>query len=171
MPQEYSQDLTKELLDSILRPIQEQGSISRQRATSSAIQRGVASDPTGFSLEGLADVETNKLQSDAVSQFQYNLANLGREDRLRSEGREWQLEDVASSQEFTSSEAEKSRKFQQMLANQATDTAEKTSTNELWGAGIGALGTAGGMALGGPLGGALGKGLASYFTKKALPAG
>lgn len=168
IPTEFTPDMTREVLNSILGPIQQRGEARRGRARGEALSRGLEGDPYESSAIGLADATTSQEEGKAISDFNYNLANLGREDRQRGESRGWQVEDIMRSQGFQSSEADKDRAFRQMLSREANEQAEKNSTNELWGTAIGGLSMAAGSALGGPIGGVLAKGLGDYFKKKTI---
>ena len=148
-PQEFSPELSQDFLDNLTRPIEKRGAEDEGRAYSEAASRGLSGQAFAGSLVGAAREGTADRKSRAVSDFNYNLANMTREERLRDQGREWELAD----QQFAAAEAEKARAFQARLAEMGYAARREESDKEFKSSIISSFAGAGGQAAGMYLGG------------------
>jgi len=162
-PQEFTPELSEELLAGLRRGVEKRGARQVGLARGEALERGLTGDPFEAAAVGGARAETGRELSDLASQFAYRRAGLQREERMIGEQRGYQTGEREARQEFVSAEAEKDRALRERIAQmQGGDDEFLTSL-------IGMGGQIGGAMLGGPIGGALGGGLSSMFQRKKQP--
>ena len=155
LPKEYSPELDAAMLEKLKRGTYQDEDRAVGLARSESQARG-GEWGVGGALEssGVNAARTGGInaRSDIDTNFAFNLAGLGREERLGKEARGYQVEDRT----FNAGEAEKERSLREKLAILGYDSdrmnakyaADAGLEGQVWGG----LGTAVGMGLGGYLG-------------------
>lgn len=152
MPKEFTPEISEDFYKRLASRIQERGVSREGQAIGEALERGRSDDPYLAASVGSARAQTSGELADLEAKLAYDVAGLGRQERLIGEERE-----------FGSAEAEKERAFrEQMMRLQAQLGGEEYGRREalqnrrgyqsaLWNLGAGLAGSY----LGGPGGGAL----------------
>ena len=104
-PKEYTPEMSAQYLTGRIGEIEAYGRQDEGRAVAEMASRGLLGQAQYGSAVGQARAGTAREKSRTIGDFNLRLAGLKREERMTEEGREYQ-----------SSEAEKSREFQEKLA-------------------------------------------------------
>ena len=113
---EFSQELSKSYLQSIMGDIDEMGRVDEGRATAEQAARGTLGQQTADSAIGSVRSGVRRDKSRTIGQFNLDVAERRRQERLGEKSRGWSVEDRKSEQDFAAAEAEKSRAFQKHMA-------------------------------------------------------
>ena len=108
--QEYTPEITEDFYKNLAGRIQKRGEQDVGLARSESLARGLQGDPYEASAVGEARRGTSEELSDLESNLAWNVAGLGREERLLGEGRQYE-----------SAEAEKERGFKERMAKLYND--------------------------------------------------
>jgi len=156
LPMEFTPEINQAFLDKLKRPIKRRGVMDVGAARRESRARGLTGDPYESSAVGLAKLGTQEQLSDVESTMAYNLAGLGRQERLTGEGRQYQTGEREAGQQWRTGEAGLDRSLQERMAKYGYDWREKMMREQEEGglfSDIGGLvGTGLGMWAGGPAG-------------------
>lgn len=111
-PKEFTAEVNEDFYNSLARKIKDRGVTRAGTARSEALSRGLGGDPYEASAVGLANQGTDAELANLDSSLAYNVAGLGREERLSQQSRGWQVED----RNFGAAENEKDRAFRERMA-------------------------------------------------------
>lgn len=109
---EYTPEMSKSYLASLLQPIDDFSRVDEGRATAEAASRGLLGQAYEGSAIGAVRSGARNEKARTIGAFNLDVANKMREERLGSQSRGYAVED----RNFASVEAEKMRNFQQKMA-------------------------------------------------------
>lgn len=155
---EYTPELSQDYLAGELADIEDLYRQEEGRATAEAGARGLLGQQQGDAMVGQVRAAKVRGLSDAIRNFNLNVAGLRREERLTSENRDFTREGW----QFESSEAEKNRAFQEKLAQMGYAYGDASARRDYLYGQRGAIQGAG-IQIGTQL---LGKGLASLSDRR-----
>lgn len=115
---EFTPELTESFLKGRLDDIGKQESIQEGQATSEAASRGLAGQAYEASLVGSARAGAASERDRAIGAFNYDVANLNRQERLTKEERDYSTTESQKERDFQSSMAEKGYAAQRAAARQ-----------------------------------------------------
>lgn len=116
-PKEFTPEVNEDFYQSLARKIKDRGITRAGTARSEALSRGLGGDPYEASAVGLANQGTDAELGDLESNLAYNVAGLGREERLGQQARGYEVED----RNFGAAEADKDRAFRERMARMGMD--------------------------------------------------
>lgn len=112
VPTEFTPEINEDFYNKLARGIQDQGARNVGTARSEALSRGLSGDAFEASAVGTARNNTSNQINDLNSGMNFELAGLQRDERLRGQSRDWQVQD----RDFSANESEKNRALQERLA-------------------------------------------------------
>ena len=117
MIKEFTPELSEDLYNTLSKRISARGESSAGRARSEALSRGLGGDPYEASAVGLARQGTQDELGALESGMAFDIAGLGRQERLGHEARGYQVED----RDLGFKEAAKDRDFRERMAKMGMD--------------------------------------------------
>lgn len=117
MPQEYTPELSDQLLEKLTQGIDLEEARNVGNARSEALARGVEGSAIESSGVNSARQAGSLARANTNADFAFNVAGLSREERLGQQSRGYQVED----RNFAASEAEKDRAFRQKMGQMGYD--------------------------------------------------
>ncbi len=111
-PEFETPELSRSYLDSLLGGIDDQSRVDEGRALAEQAARGTLGQQTADSAVGAVRAGVARDKSRTIGEFNLGVADRRREERLGEKGRGWNVED----RNFGAAEAEKSRAFQEKMA-------------------------------------------------------
>lgn len=123
MPKEYTPEMNQQFFDTLARPINERTDANVGKARGEALARGLEGDP--FEASGVNNARntgSNQL-SDLWSGINMKGADAARQERLTTEGQDWTAGQAQLGRDFSSSEADKNRAFQERMTQINYDNA------------------------------------------------
>lgn len=145
MPIEFTPEITENFYNRLAKRISDRGSQRQGLARGQALERGLTGDPWEASAVGVAGNQTSQELADLDAKLSYDVAGLGREERLGQERRGYQVED----RDFAAAEDEKRRAFEERLMNRQGDMENTRNRRNLQSSLWQLPGQIGGMVLGG----------------------
>lgn len=115
--QEFTPEINQDFYNKLARPIAQQGAERQGQARGEALARGLSGDPFEASAVGAARTGTDNALADLSAGIAYQGAGMQREERLRGQSRDWQVED----RNFGAAEQAKNRDLQERLARLGYD--------------------------------------------------
>jgi len=163
-PKEFTPEISEDYYNRLAGRIQKRGEQSVGLARGEALAAGREGDPYEGVLTGAARSSTSRELADLDANLAYQLAGLGREERLIGEGRGWQSAESQKEFERDTAFRERMARLNETWQDEAESTANRRQMQQaLWslpatliGAGAGFAGsyyggrknTTGGMAVG-----------------------
>jgi hypothetical protein len=114
---EFTPELSKSYLDSILGGIDQQGRVDEGKASAEAAARGL-DEQGAFIGSSIGQVRSGvaRDKSSAVGQFNLNVANQQASERLGSQAHDWSVAATKEAQDFTASQSALDRSFSEKMA-------------------------------------------------------
>lgn len=146
-PKEFTNEINEDFYQNLSKRIQGRGNVAVGQARGEALSRGLEGDPFEAQVVGAARSGTANELSDLDANIAYNVAGLGREERLIGEGRKYESEEA---QKNRNAQFELARLGREFGADQANTANRRSMQAALWQIPAGLGGAAlGGWASGG----------------------
>jgi hypothetical protein len=108
---EYTPELSKSYLDSLMTGIDNQGRVDEGRAHAEEEARGLGGQAMEGSAVGAVRAGVAQNKASTIGAFNLDVANKTRDERLRDQSRDWSVQD----RHYAAVEAQKNRDFQEKM--------------------------------------------------------